>query len=63
MAHNERQRRAKRASELTPEEQAAGSDDAEAQAGALLAESEAREAHSRDEAAPVEHRSSDGTDR
>ncbi|MGH9060342.1 MAG: hypothetical protein ACRDZY_12630 [Acidimicrobiales bacterium] len=63
MAHDEQERREQRASELTPEERAAGSDDPEAQAGAVLAESDEREKHSRDDGAPVEHRGSDGTDR
>ena len=51
---------AARAAELLPEEQAAGSDDPEAQAEAILEDSDAREADRT--AAPgtfVEHRTSD----
>jgi hypothetical protein len=51
-----------RADTLLPEEQAAGSDDPEAQAEEILAESDAR-AEYRDvpEAPPVEHRTSEDT--
>jgi len=44
---------ARRAAELTPEEQAAGSDDPEAQAEAILAESDQRQADR--SAAPSTH--------
>jgi hypothetical protein len=59
---NDVRRREERASELEPGERAAGSADPEAQAEAILADSDEREEHSRDEGAPVEHRSSDGRD-
>ncbi len=59
---NDERRREERASELEPEELVAGSADPEAQAEAILAESDEREEHARDEGAPVEHRSSDGRD-
>lgn len=51
-----------RAANLLPEEEQAGSDDPQAQAQALLEDSEARQSD-RDAAphAVVEHRSSDGT--
>ncbi len=62
VADIEHEREAQRASALTPEEQAAGSDDADTQASAVLAESSAREEHARDDAA-VERRTSDGADR
>jgi len=40
----------------------AGSAAPESQAEAILADSDEREEHSRDEGAPVEHRASDGRD-
>ncbi|MCU1465173.1 MAG: hypothetical protein JWM72_1101 [Actinomycetia bacterium] len=51
-----------RADTLLPEEQAAGSDDPNAQAEEILADSDAR-AEYRDvpEAAPIEHRTSEDT--
>jgi hypothetical protein len=51
-----------RADTLLPEEQAAGSDDPNAQAGEILADSDAR-AEYRDvpQAPPIEHRTSEDT--
>lgn len=59
---NEERRREERASDLEPEERAAGSADPLSQADAILADSDEREEHARDDEAPVEHRTSDGRD-
>lgn len=56
------ERRRRRADHLLPEEKAAESADPQGQAEAVLADSDEREAHSRDESATVERRRSDGTD-
>jgi len=53
------ERVATRAGGLTPEEQEAGSDDPEAQARAILAESEERIAEQADDPDDVERRTSD----
>lgn len=57
---NDERRREERASELGGSGE--GGDDPESQAEAILADSDEREAHSRDDGAPVEHRASDGRD-
>ncbi|MDQ2728990.1 MAG: hypothetical protein M3Y91_14290 [Actinomycetota bacterium] len=59
---NDERRREERASGLEPEERSAGSADPESQAEAILADSDERQEHSRDEGAPVERRTSDGRD-
>ncbi len=55
-------RRHERASELGPEERAAGSDAPDSQAEAILADSDERQEHSRDDGEAVEHRTSNGRD-
>lgn len=55
----EEERVATRAGALTPEEREAGSDDPEAQARAILAESEERIAQQADDPDDVERRTSD----
>ncbi len=56
MAERSDERRAERADDLLPEERAAGSDDPEAQAAAILADSDEREATRDQDPGDQEHR-------